>query len=261
MTDTAIYDVLRKLNMRGSAEEYQYQCEHPAIYRDMDFDSRLKILLNKETERRSAKKIQRLIRQADFKFPDACVENILYDESRHLDKEKINTYAACGYIDDYMNLIIQGATGSGKTWLSCALGVSACRQGRKVRYIRAPQLLEELMVAKETGDLHNFISGYARYDEIIIDDWLISSLNVDETLCVLEFLEGCEKRCSLVFCTQYPSDAWYDRINSNEENKPVGEAVFERIIFSSDNPIKLQGESSIREKLWKERVGKATRKK
>lgn len=259
MTDAQIYDGLRKLNLRGCAEEYQYQCQHPELYRDMSFDSRLTVMIDKETSRRETKKVQALIRKADFKYPKASAEDILYYEGRHLDKAKMLKYADCSFIDQHMNLIFQGPTGSGKTWISCAIGISACRKTRKVKYLRAPELLDELMLAKGTGDLHNYINEFRRYECIIIDDWLIAALNVDETLNMLEFLESCELHCSLIFCTQYPTTSWYERINSNEENKPVSEAVFERIVFNADDPIELPGETSVRELLWKERTGKLRR--
>jgi len=152
-----------------------------------------------------------------------------------------------------LHVILLGATGSGKSWIASALGISACRKFMKVRYIRMPELLNDLNIAKGLGRLYDVISEYRKENLIIIDDWLITKLDVDQTFNMLEFLEGCESNCSLIFCSQYNVDNWYGRLNSSEENKPLSEAVLERIIFGAKDPITLGGQNSVREKLWEER--------
>ncbi|NWO06813.1 MAG: ATP-binding protein, partial [Alteromonadaceae bacterium] len=147
-------ETLRKLTemkMSAMAEAYKEQMGTPD-FQDMPFEDRLNLLVDQEYSRRKSNKLQRLIKQAKFSDPSAAVEDIEYHADRHLDKPLLLELASGNYIQHHLNIIIMGASGSGKTWLSNALGVQACRQHYKVKYIRLPELLDEFLVAKNEAD-------------------------------------------------------------------------------------------------------------
>ena len=105
-----------------------------------------------EYSRRQSNKLQRLINQAQFNEPSAAIEDIEYHPDRHLDKHLILELAAGNYIEKHLNIILMGASGNGKTWLSNAFGIQACRQHYKVKYVRLPELLDEFISARNEAD-------------------------------------------------------------------------------------------------------------
>ena len=107
------------------------------------------------------------------------------------------------YIMDKHHIILKGASGNGKTYLACALGHAACRKFRSVKYIRMPELLDELNVAKACGTFKKTIQSYQKVELLILDEWLIRALSPQESYDLLEIVESrCEKG-SVIFCTQY----------------------------------------------------------
>ncbi len=123
-------ETLRKLTemkMGGMAELYREQ-EINKEYSKMDFDDRFNLLVDHEYDRRKTNKLERLIKQATFNDPTAAVEDIEYHPDRKLDKELILELATGNYIQNHHNIILMGASGNGKTWISNAFGIQACRQ-------------------------------------------------------------------------------------------------------------------------------------
>lgn len=155
-----------------------------------------------------------------------------------MDKAEILRFATCKYIDDGHHIILKGASGNGKTYISNALGNAACRKFKSVRYIRMPELLDELNVAKGCGILKKTLANYKKVDLLILDEWLIRPLSQQESYDLLEIVEA---RCtdgSIIFCTQYEPDDWYVRLNPNstidaESGSAITDAIMDRIIHNS----------------------------
>jgi DNA replication protein len=101
--------------------------------------------------RRKNNKLAKLIKKADFKFNRACIEDIEYHADRKLDKTQITRLSSCQYISEKNNIIILGASGNGKSYMGCAFGIAACRNYYTVKYVRLPDLLDELAVARGEG--------------------------------------------------------------------------------------------------------------
>ena len=191
--------------------------------------------------------MNRLIKKAAFSAPNATVEGIEYIEDRHLDKKQILRFASCNYIDEGHHIILKGASGNGKTYLACALGNAACRKFKSVRYIRTPELLDELSIAKANGELKSTIKAYAKLDLLILDEWLIRRLSYNEAYDLLEIVEARRER-SMIFCTQYETEGWYGRIHPDEDNdSPISEAIMDRIIYNSYS-VMIDGKCSMRER-------------
>nr|AGS53541.1 mobile element protein [uncultured bacterium contig00062] len=186
-------------------------------------------------------RLKRLIRSADFSISGACVEDIEYRADRKLDREQIRQLETCAYIGERHNIIIMGATGAGKTYLSCALGMAACRQFYSVKYIRLPDLLDELLVARGEGAFQKVMLGYKKVDLLILDEWLLSPLNDSESRDLLEIVETRHGRCSCIFSSQFDPAGWQERIGEG----PLAEAILDRIVHDSYT-IQIDGEESMR---------------
>lgn len=186
-----------------------------------------------------------LIKSATFIDSNACIENIEYYEDRRLDKNLILKLANGVYIQDYHNIILKGPTGSGKSFIATAFGVSACRQFYKVKYIRLPELLDELLLAKLSADgsYRKLIKKYAKVNLLILDEWLLTELTTDEATILLEITESRHKVASTIFCSQIDPSGWHTKLG----NETIAEAILDRIIHDSYQ-ILIDGEISMRER-------------
>lgn len=250
MNNQSTMDILREMKFSAMANELAHQLEDPATYSKLGFEERLALLVDAEWNRRRTNKLQRHIKQARFSQPGASVEGIEYHADRRLDKAEIMRFSTCQYIDDGHHIILKGASGNGKTYIACALGNAACRKFKTVRYIRMPELIDELAVARELGSFKKAIKAYKRVDLLILDEWLIRTLKPQESYDLLEIVEAkCDgKSGSIIFCTQYEHAGWYDRINPNsEDDSPITEAIMDRIIHNSYEMF-IDGRISMRER-------------
>ena len=190
----------------------------------------------------------RIIKNAHFTAPNATIEGIEYHEDRKLDKAQILRFATCQYINEGHHIILKGASGNGKTYLACALGHAACRKFKSVKYIRMPELLDELSIAKGCGTFKKTIKSYKTVDLLILDEWLIRPLAAQESYDLLEIVESRCEDGSVIFCTQYDPDDWYDRINPDPNmDSPISDAIMDRIIHNSYDVL-IEGRISMRER-------------
>lgn len=236
MINVSTLDNLKAMKCSAMAAELERQMADPDTYRSLGFEERLGLLVDAEWNRRQSNKLSRYIRNAGFSDPGASMEGIEYIPDRKLDKTEMTRFSTCRYIDEGHHIILSSAAGGGKTFLACALGNAACRKFKKVRYVRLPELLDELNVAKGTGCFRKTIDSYRNADLLILDEWLIRPLEKQETYNLLEIVEArinCPKS-SMIFCTQYETDDWYERIDPEyAEGSPISEAIIDRITHNA----------------------------
>lgn len=250
MTSQSTVDMLRVMKMGAMAGELERQLTDSA-YRELGFEERLGLLVTAEWNRRESNRMNRFIRAAHFAVSSASVEGIEYYEDRRLDKAQMLRFSTCKFIDEGHHIILKGASGNGKTYIACALGNAACRRFKSVQYIRMPELLDELNIARGCGNLQKVLKAYKKVDLLIIDEWLIRCLNPQESYDLLEIVEA---RCgqnpgkSMILCTQYETDGWYKRINPDpDSDSPISEAIMDRIVHNAFD-VMVGGRISMRER-------------
>lgn len=248
MSNQSTIELLREMKFSSMASEFVSQLEDPTTYSDLDFEERFSLLVDAEWNRRRNNKLNRLIRTARFATPSASIEEVEYHKDRKLNKTELTRFATCQYIDDHHHIILEGASGNGKTYIACALGNAACRRFKTVRYIRMPELLDELNVARNLGTFKKAVRTFHKVDLLILYEWLIRTISSQEAYDLLEIIESRCESGSIIFCTQYEPKGWYERINSNKDNdSPISDAIMDRIIHNAYE-VMIAGRISMRER-------------
>ena len=226
MTIQSTTDKLIEMRLTSMADAFTLQNADPNM-KEVSFEDRFGMLVDIEYSNRKSNSLKRLIRNADFDQPEAHIADINYTSGRKLNRTLIDRLATCEYITEHRNLFITGATGSGKTYMACAFGMEACKQRFRTRYVRLPELLMDLEMARNDGTYKKVQAKYANPVLLIIDEWLLLKPNESEQHDILELLHRRRRNSSTIFCSQYDSSGWYEQLGGDDS--PLAEAILDRI--------------------------------
>lgn len=228
---------LNALRLPGMATAFAEQQTNAALM-SLSFDERFALLVDREHTWRENRRVSRLLLTAKLKSSQACMEDVRYGDGRKLDKSLIAQLGGCQWIRAHQNLILTGATGCGKTWLACALGNAACRQGLSVVYVRAPRLFEELRIAHGDGSFGRRLTALAKTDLLILDDWGLATLDQPGRNDLLEVLDDRVGTRSTAITSQLPVEHWHTYLN----DPTLADAILDRVLHSA-HKLSLVGES------------------
>jgi len=234
-------DQLHELRLTGMARAWQEQRQN-AEYDALSFDERFAFLVEREYEERHNRRLKTRLAKARLRL-EAAVEDIDYRSPRGLDKRLMLALATCTWIRENQNCLITGPTGAGKTYLACALGNKACREGFTVHYARGSRLLGELVLAKADGRYPKLMKALARVDLLILDDWATALLTDENRRDLLEILEDRYQRKATLVADQLPLENWHDAIG----DPTLADAILDRLVHNA-HKIALKGESMRKKK-------------
>ncbi len=218
------------MRLTALADAFRNQMSDPRM-KEVPFEDRLGMLVDIEYTNRKNNRRRRLIRKAEFDQPDASIMDINYSSGRKLNKSLLHRLATCEYITEHRNIFITGATGGGKTYMACAFGMEACKQYYTVKYVRLPDLLLDLEIARSEGSYKKVMDKYTKPTLLILDEWLLLKLSEPESKDIFELLHKRRKKSSTIFCSQFHQEGWYDQLGGN--NSTIADAILDRIVHDA----------------------------
>jgi DNA replication protein DnaC len=231
-----LIDQMRALGLHGMTQGLEHQWSS-STYAELSFDQRLAHLLDGETGFRDRRRLARLLRDAKLKV-QAQPEDIDYRPGRGLDRGYVADLLTCRWAEHQRNILITGPTGTGKTWLACALAVQAARNGYSVRYVRTSALLTDLALAHQDGSVVRLRQALAKVKVLVLDDFGLGALTPAGKQNLLDLLDDRIGATSTIVAGQLPVEEWFDYI----AEPAVADAILDRLVHSSHR-LKLVGES------------------
>jgi DNA replication protein DnaC len=227
---------LRQMRLQGMADAYQAQLHQPDTS-GLAFDERFGLLVDREWTARQDRRLTRLLKAAHLKLP-ACPEDIDFAAPRGLDRARLHELAGARWVREHHNVLIYGPTGSGKTFLACALAQAACRQGLSARYYRVSHLLAACTLAQGDGSYPRLLRQLANFDLLVLDDWGLAPLTPPQSRDLLDILDDrCQTHATLV-ASQVPPDHWHALL----ADPTVADAILDRLIHTA-HTLLLKGDS------------------
>ena len=246
MLNEPTMEKLLALKLTALAAAWSEQQKSPETAK-LAFDERLGLLVDAEWLHRENVRMARYTREAKLRIASACIEGIDYPAKRELDRSIIRQLATGRWVEEHQSIVITGMTGTGKTYIACALANAACRKGHRALYRRAPRLFDELTLAHADGSYQRLLARLAKIDVLVIDDWGLAPPTDQERRDLLEILEDRYGLRSTIMTSQLPTTKWHDHLG----DPTIADAVCERILHNAHR-LALKGPSRRKEEGVKE---------
>ena len=219
---------LQAMRLDTMASTWREQTGKPDIHK-LAFDERFGMLVDAEWLARENKRLATALRDAKLRITNASIEDIEYSPKRELDRTQIRQLATCRWVAEHQNVLITGATGTGKTYLACALAQQACRKGHRAIYRRAARLFSELTLARADGTYARVLAKIARADVLVIDDFAMTPITDAERRDLFEVLDDRHGNRSTIISSQVPPKRFHDYIAEPTH----ADAICDRLIHSA----------------------------
>jgi DNA replication protein DnaC len=236
MTQSAALNQMSKMKFHGMMEAYKTILDSNR-HHELNPEELINLLLQAEWEERENRKINRLYRTAKFRY-SAAVEELEFSPQRGLDKMQVLRLADVSFIKRKENILITGATGSGKSYIASALGNQACMQGFRTLYYNTTKLFPKLKMLKADGSYMKEIARIEKQDLLILDDFGIQQLDQMGRMALLEIIEDRHGRASTIVASQLPVTKWFETIGDST----IADAILDRLAHTAHR-IELKGES------------------
>lgn len=229
-------DKIERLRLAGMAKALSEQMQNNEIG-SLSFEERLGLLIDRELTERENRRLTTRLRIARLRH-QASIEDLDFRGTRGMDKSLVMSLSKNQWISDHQNLLITGPTGVGKSYLACALGHKACRDGHMVLYQRLPRILHELTIARHDGRYKKLMTALLRTDLLVLDDFGIVPVTQEGLRDMLEILEDRYDRRSTLVTSQVPVKRWHEAL----ADPTMADAILDRLVHNA-HKIELKGES------------------
>jgi len=232
-------DKLNSMRLTGMAKAVREQMENPEIH-NLPFEDRLALIVDMEFMEREQRQLATRLKKAKMR-QNAVLEDLDTKASRGIDRSLLASLSTCQWIKKKHNLLITGATGAGKTWLSCALSHSACRLGISAVYHRLPTLMQDLDLARHDGRYKKVMKSIANAELLVLDDLGIAPMTPEQLRDLLEIIDERYHKSSTLITSQLPVANWHEALN----DPTMADAILDRVLHNAYK-IDLKGEESMR---------------
>jgi DNA replication protein DnaC len=227
MISQTLMEKLLQLRLPAFREGLREQISNPQ-YAQLSFEDRLLLLVDLECTRRLDSRTKRRLKLADFPM-QATVEDLDFSPERGLERRLVLELSQCNWIDQALNILVSGATGTGKSFVACSLGTAAIRLGYSVRYFRTARFLLALTRARQEGSYLNLLRSLSRTDVLILDDWMRDPIPLSAAQDLLEVFDDRFGKSATIIAAQVPVSAWHARF----PDPTLADALLDRTVHNA----------------------------
>jgi len=228
---------LKTLKLSGFLQDYIERHSAPE-YLNLSHDEAIASHICAQLNCQEQRQYTRLLKASKLRYPHACPEDIDYLPERGLKKPVMEAHFSLGWVAKHQNIFLLGKSGSGKTFIACALGQQCIRHGNSVLHYRLTEMLEEAMLRRADGSLPRYRAKIQKAKVLLIDDWAISPLTQQGRQDLLEIIESKSDSGSIIITSQMPVESWHDWLGE----PTIADAILDRLVHCA-HVVKLQGDS------------------